>query len=321
MAQLKIQTRKKLLPLSIAVALGTFASNIHASSVTINTSGSYTVGAGATPVTTSAALDSAVDTATSVQSSGYGSTVDYTSNANYFTRGYTNGGFFARASGTSYGEAYNATSSITYVDTIFNNSGTAQNYTFDFNIIQGALSVYGTPTAAGDFAYADYSVNIFLTDSSGVSTSIFSSAAQLNMDDTGTINFTGDTTLGGAYGGGNIYGWTNYTGSLDLGTFNAGDNFTLTYGMTANARGQITSAPSGGTPTVGYGECGIECGEGGGVSGGSNSRTGDPFGVSGTGTTISSTPVSVPEASSVFLMGLGLAGLAATRRRKSKLNG
>lgn len=333
MALLNIKLNKKLLPLSIALAMSAFTTNSYAEELNITASVSYNVGTGANNVngTNTQVLDTTTSTNNNVFTSAYESSINYDSTASTSAYGTTDGAFYARARGE--GVSYNTASSITYVDTIFNNTSIAQDYTIDFTVIQGALEVYGTPTTATDFGQAGYTIDVFLTNSSGVTSSIFSSTALLSMDSNGDISFTGTgTSLNPTYNtaapSGN-YSWTDYSpiAPLNLGSFAANDSFTLTYGMTASASGQFTpaSAPPGSTTpinTVGFFDGCEECGgEGDGgffTGGGSSSRTGDPFAISAP--TISSTPTqvaSVPEASSLLLMSLGLVGLGAMRRRKS----
>lgn len=331
MTLLNIKTNKKLLALSAAIAFSTFATNSYA--LEINATSGYSAGSGAnaTSSSNSQSLNTDTSTATSVSSYSNGYSIDGDSNSSGSAFGNTNGSFFARAKGS--GVAYSSNSSITYSQSFTNNAASAQDFSLNFEIIQGALSVFGTPTATNDFANASYNIYINLL-SNGTTTSLFTSYAELSMNNTGGLNLTRTgTSLNTFYDATNpngSYGWSNFTQyngdpgneSLAIGTFAANESFSIQYGMTASANGQFTPSTAATTTTtissIINGSI-SECGDGGcgrTPNGGSSSRTGDPFNINGVVIgAVSQAPSSVPEASSILLMGLGLVGLAFGRRK------
>jgi len=342
MTRITIKTNKKLLPISIAIALGSFSVTTQAATVTATAD--YTVGALVAPGDPYAFNDSATSTTTGVDILD-GLTAGTTGNSVFYhTYGNQSGSFGARVSGTG---VYDITSSITYVDTVFNNTTTAQTYAFDFDIIPGGLSVYGTPSGS-DFAFAGYDIEIMFNGAV-----IFDSAASLNLTTGGTEFLQSGTTIGSLTNVNN-YSWGNYSDLLDLGSLAAGTSADLSYRMTTSARGNIFDSVAGTElvtvcePVFG-GDGGEFFGDGGefeilppdpvepancqvitvptgGGPGGSTSRSGDPLNIYGTTssnqyTIINTTPTtSVPEASSMMFMGIGIAGLAIGRRKKIKLS-
>ncbi len=318
MQTLKIHTNKKLLPVSIALALGTLSANAYA--IQITATADYTIGSTG-PTNDTKSLDTATSTATNIDILAGATDDTFSGNSIFYhTYGSTDKTFGARVSGTG---VYDISSSITYVDTIFNDTGTEQAYSFDFMVEQGGISVYGIPTAT-QFAYADYDIEIFFNGAL-----VFSTFSALTLDASGTT-FSGDELLGGAYTGGNSYSWSDYFGSAALGTLADGETATLEYSMTTKARGNIAAAVTAEPVTVceGFGggeaECWVETGA---IVGGSTSRSGDPYNIYGHGAgtqfslvSTATGTASVPEASSLFLMGIGLAGLGFGYRKKFKLS-
>lgn len=323
MSKLIIKTNKKLLPISIALALGTFSTNSYA--VEITATADYTLHGATTNVSES--IDTSVDPATSVDIlDAAGSFWDTGDGVFYHTYGTESNVFGARVSGTG---TYDISSTITYVDTVFNDSGTEQAYSFDFTVEAGGISVYGAPEA-GQFAYADYDIEVFFGGNL-----VFSTFSSLELTDSGTA-FIGDELLS-AYTGGNSYSWSEYLGSADLGILADGETASLEYSMTTKARGNIASTVVSEPVTVcegwgvidpATGEEIIECEVVTNYDvGGSTSRSGDPYNIYGRGPgnqfNLASAPTqanSVPEASSLFLMGVGIAGLGFSRRKKFKLS-
>lgn len=316
MTKITIKTNKKLLPISIAVALGTFSANTHA--VEITATADYTYG-GSIPVNVTESIDTTVDAANSVDIlDGAGSYWGSGNGVFYHTYGTDSNVFGARVSGTG---TYDISSTITYVDTVFNNTGSEQAYSFDFNVEAGGISVYGVPSI-GQFAYADYDIEIFFGGNLIFST--FSSLTLDNISGTTATTFVGDELLG-AYDGSSSYSWSNFFSSAELGILAAGDSATLEYSMTTKARGNIASTTVSEPVTIcESGECWVEENI---EVGGSTSRSGDPYNIYGgdignqfTLNSTSTTKTSVPEASSLFLMGVGLAGLGFSLRKKFKLS-
>ncbi len=340
MNKIQIRTHRKLLPLSIAVALGAFSINSYAATVTATVD--YSVG---TLVDLAAGDTYAVNDSLSSTTAGVdilaGAADGLGNSVFYHTYGNQTGSFGARVSGTG---VYDITSSVTYVDTIMNNTGTAQTYAFDFNIVPGGLSVYGSATDSTQFAYSGYDIEVMFNGAI-----IFDSAASLNLTQSGTEFIQSGTNLA-SVAGTNSYNWGNVFQSLNLGSVAAGETATLSYRMTTSARGNINDSVAG-TELVTVCDP-VFGGEGGeflgdfigeiqpppetvqeancrvveqtvftGTPGGSTSRSGDPLNIYGTTSsnqaTIRNTTVSsVPEATSLMLLGLGLVGLGFSRRKK-----
>jgi len=287
MVRLQTKISSKLLSLSLTLAVSSFSLNTHAA--TITATADYKVGTSSIANNNETSKTSGVSIERGVEDSS-GNSIFYHSSGNQA------GSFRTSASGAG---TYDLTSSITYVDTVMNTSGSAQNYTFDFNIAAGQLSVSGEPNIA-EFVRANYSINIFVNGSS-----VFSSAAAISLDNTVT-SFNGDSVLSGTLAAdGRSYSWSDYFGSIDLGPYAAGESLTFEYIMTTRAYGNAFADASFG--------CGIECGE---VSPeGSTARIGDPINLSGIGGFTTSPVTSVPEASSLLLLTLGLTGLGFRRKK------
>jgi hypothetical protein len=197
---------------------------------------------------------------------------------------------------------------------ITNDSGVAQNYSFDFTILAGSLETYveGAGYDPNEFAAAGYLVSISLD---GVE--LFGSAALLVMDDGGVgLQQSGESL--GSYGGGGYYSWNALSDTLDLGEFAAGESFTLTYDIYTAAVGVFEGGdyPEG-DGCYYEGEIYLEegyCGE----WSYSYAQFGDPNGVNGSpiAGNVSASPTSVPEPGLWLLMGTGLFGFAVARRRR-----
>lgn len=227
----------------------------------------------------------------------------------YHTYGNASGNFGSRVSGS--GE-FDITSTFSFEDTFTNLSGISQDYFFDFSIIPGVISTSELQLAVPGSLFSSYDIDVTLTTTSGT-TSIFDSAASITTDLVGsTFNETG-TSLGGMLFD-SSYVWDEYSASLGLGSFIAGEVFSINYILTTTASGDI---PFGSGPV-----CGFDGGEGGDFEGGEGgcsavARSGDPFGLNAGNTfTTSSQPTSVPEPGVLLLMGAGLMGMVGTRRKK-----
>lgn len=208
---------------------------------------------------------------------------------------------------------------------ITNNSGIAQNYSFNFFIYYGGMSA--SDNGAGGNGYAEYEAKI-LRD--GVTT-LFSSAAKITSG--GTLTTSG-TTLTGATQSGTSYNWGGTYFTVDLGVLNPGDFTFVQYDLVGHAFGDygFTTYNCGGdNGGYGYGDAGDGdlirlmttvdtpgTGQQCTSSGYSNAFLGDPD-------TLNITPISgigvtsqaVPEPAILGLMGIGLAAFGLRRRPRS----
>lgn len=197
---------------------------------------------------------------------------------------------------------------------ITNDSGAAQNYSFNFFIYYGSLSA--SDNGAGGTGYAEYMVNI-LRDNS---TSLFSSTAKI--DSNGTLTTSG-TTLTGASQSGSIYSWGGTYFTIDLGVLNAGESTSVQYDLIGHAFGNydFTTTNCGYGYGDGYGEFRTNF-----VSGDEQcSNTGSSYAFLGDPDSLNVTPIAgigvtsnaVPEPATLGLLGLGLLGLGLRRRTRN----
>jgi hypothetical protein len=266
------------------------------------------------------------------------------SNVFFHTYGYSSYAtyFGARASGE--GNFYAKTSS-TFSQIYTNNTGSAQNYTFNFEIASGQVGLNGTgngfaqlllnikrdgTSVAQDFTRVDLAGNTATCTDTDVGLDPYMSCGSSSSND--------------VFGSGGLY-------SVNMGTLAAGESFTLDYDIIATVSAELTSSSytyyqacnsgygelaatrvAAATTNDGYGGPAPDPGQqlcefhsyfpGSGIA-----RSGDPFngpqfGLGGPAAyemaafSMDVSASDVPEPGSLALVGLAIAGLAATRRKK-----
>ncbi|TPW14479.1 MAG: Uncharacterized protein FD130_1363 [Halothiobacillaceae bacterium] len=238
------------------------------------------------------------------------SDIDPSSQASATSFGYSSGPYGAGGNGSG---IFDSSGKFQRQWDITNDSGVAQNYSFNFFIYYGGMSA--SDNGAGGTGYAEYMVDI-LRDGS---TSLFSSAAKIESD--GTLTRSG-TILNGASHLGSSYSWNGTNFTIDLGILNPGDSTSVRYDLIGHAFGDYGFVPDDCNGYgYGYGDgdvhiLGVEDEEFCTVTGTSNAFLGDPD-------SLNSTPIpgigiiarAVPEPAMFGLMGMGLVGLLGLRRR------
>ena len=157
-------------------------------------------------------------------------TGDGTSSGFIHAYGDPTGTFGARSSGQG---VFNVFSSITYTDTIFNNTGITQDALLNFHIPNGEVSVSGTGSS-------DARLNIDIKRGSHTVASALVESASTNGAITTSIDGSGSTISGfttfATFGGFYI---ADQSGTVDLGNLGAGHSLTYSYAISALAAGSL----------------------------------------------------------------------------------
>lgn len=215
--------------------------------------------------------------------------------------------------------------------TIENTTGFTTQYSLNVFIYYGGLSIYNYAGVTGD-GWTSYDLDI----TKNGATSLFDSYAKL--DEVGTLTQTGTALNGATLSSGTDYSsyyWNGTNLTLDLGFLSAGQSMTINFDLVSTAHGNfgVNSYDCGGyggygdvelkrTTEIsdgygGYGGYGGTCYDTASVYG-SLGDPSDPFGnTQGTGfMNITGAAVNqVPLPGTLSLVGLGLLGLGAFRRK------
>ncbi|MDZ4263188.1 MAG: hypothetical protein U1B30_12770, partial [Pseudomonadota bacterium] len=162
--------------------------------------------------------------------------IDTQSQANASSFGNAAGPYGASSNGRG---IFNATGRFIRQWDITNDSGVAQNYSFNFFIYGGSISAFDF--GVGGNGYAEYQTNIFRDGA----ISLFSSTAKITSN--GTLTTSG-TTFSGATQSGSIYLWSDTYLTIDLGVLNPGDFTSVQYDLIGHSFGN-------------YGFVNIDCGD------------------------------------------------------------
>lgn len=330
-----MQTNRCITParlsLLIAGVLGVQLPSLQAGALTFNidTKSGYSIGPGGS---TASSEDSQTDSTNSSVYIKYG---DYGTDPHTYgtAKGDNSGWMYTYAFGQ--GSTYAHTSEVVQNVEFTNDSGSAQDYLYNFLITWGSLTAYNYNfTTQDEYSRAGYLVDIMLNGNS-----VWSSAFELLTDINGTTTAGSGPMLGSYSSGSSYYSWSPYSGQINLGVLAAGASFELSYKIRTYVDGNhlTTCYGYGNEPTgeqiglmateepacdSGYGYGGYGYGGYLDYAGYTYAQFGDPFNFDGNAAgftqnnLVGRTPGSVSEPGSLAILGAGVAALAFRRRQK-----
>ncbi len=222
-----------------------------------------------------------------------------------------------------------ASSNAQWFETIANATASSRRYSFTFRIDGGSLDINSAADLMNGNATSGFEAFIDISRT-GISSNIFGVTRQVGFTTTAGntvysnfatnnyLSLTSGTLLDSAVisGSNNIrQGWSTSFFTVDLGELAAGESFTLSYLLRSFTNSTVLDLEDCSQRGYGYGY-----GEGLTSCIFTSTRTGDPGEFLSNGDPsigFSSTAVStdVPEPASLALLGIGLAGMGAARRR------